>query len=317
MFLELRIPALSRHSVLLARCQRQRAMDLNSLQTFVAVVRAGGFAAAARQIDAPRSSVSLRIRNLEQALGIRLFKRSTRAFSLTAEGVELYERSAEALNSLTDAVAGVSSAGAYAGKIRLTAPADFPAEIVAAAIAEFRSEHPTVRFEVLLTNEVLDLVSENIDLALRIGACNSQESLVRRAIDMDFGLYASAKYLSISGEPATIDSVGTLIGPMRAELRRPLSSALKTGAEFPQFHIAVEGFALVRELILLDQGVGLLPRSLCAAEIEAGTVLPVLPSLFAGSTRLHLTFPSRADFSPKVNTFAKIFARRLEAASHG
>src|SRR5262249_41912820 len=104
-------------------------MDLNSLQTFVAVVRAGGFAAAARQTDTPRSSVSLRIRNLEDALGVRLFKRSTRAFSLTAEGAELYQRSAEALGSLTDALANISRTGSsYVGRIRVTVPADFPPE---------------------------------------------------------------------------------------------------------------------------------------------------------------------------------------------
>jgi DNA-binding transcriptional LysR family regulator len=290
-------------------------MDLNSLQTFVAVVRAGGFAAAARQTDAPRSSVSLRIRNLEHELGIRLFKRSTRAFSLTTEGAELYQRSAEALSSLTDALAGVSKAGAYTGKIRVTAPADFPAGIVAAAIAEFRGEHPAVGFEVLLTNEVLDLVSENIDIALRIGASNPQESLVRRAIDMDFGLYASAEYLSMNGEPATIEAVGTLIGPQRSELRRLLSRALKTGVELPPFQIAVEGFALVRELVLLHQGVGLLPQALCRDELASGTVVPILPNLFSGSTRLYLTFPSRADLSPKVNTFAQILARHLGSAS--
>jgi DNA-binding transcriptional LysR family regulator len=291
-------------------------MDLNSLQTFVAVVRAGGFAAAARQTNAPRSSVSLRIRNLEHALGIRLFKRSTRAFSLTAEGAELYQRSAEALSSLTEALAGISRAGdSYAGKIRVTVPADFPAGIVAAAIAEFRGAHPAVQFEVLLTNDVLDLVSENIDIALRIGASNPQESLVRRAIDMDFGLYASVEYLRINGEPATIEAVSTLIGPQRPELRRLLSRALKAGVEFPQFQIAVEGFTLVRELVLLHQGVGLLPQSLCRAELASGTVVPVLPKLFSGSTRLHLTFPSRADLSPKVSSFAQVLVRHLGAAS--
>src|SRR5262245_37615237 len=176
-------------------------MDLNSLQTFVSVVRAGGFAAAARQTNTPRSSVSLRIRNLEKTLGVRLFKRSTRAFSLTAEGVELYQRSAEALASLTDALAGMSGAGGsyVGGIIRVTVPADFPARIVAAAISEFRGEHPAVRFEVLLTNDVLDLISENIDLALRIGASNPGEALVRGALDMKFGLYASAEYLRRNG----------------------------------------------------------------------------------------------------------------------
>jgi DNA-binding transcriptional LysR family regulator len=292
-------------------------MDLNSLQTFVAVVRAGGFAAAARQTNAPRSSVSLRIRNLEHALGVRLFKRSTRAFSLTTEGAELYRRSAEPLSSLTEALAGISRGdGSYMGKIRVTVPADFPAGIVAAAIAEFRGKHPAVQFDVLLTNDVLDLVSENVDIALRIGASNSQDSLVRSAIDMDFGLYGSAEYLRINGEPATIEAVTTLIGPARPELRRLLSRALKTGVEFPQFQIAVEGFVLVRELVLLHQGVGLLPQSLCRAELASGTVVPVLPKLFSGSTRLHLTFPSRADLSPKVNTFAQVLARCLEVASH-
>jgi DNA-binding transcriptional LysR family regulator len=189
-------------------------MDLNSLQTFVAVVRAGGFAAAARQTDTPRSSVSLRIRNLEDALGVRLFKRSTRAFSLTAEGAELYQRSAEALGSLTDALAGISRAGSsYVGRIRATVPADFPAEIVAAAISEFRAGHPAVGFDVLLTNDVLNLISENIDVALRIGASNPQGALVRGAIDMKFGLYASTEYLRRNGEPASIQSVATLIGP--------------------------------------------------------------------------------------------------------
>jgi DNA-binding transcriptional LysR family regulator len=65
-------------------------MELNSLQTFIDVVRAGGFSAAAREIDAPRSSVSAKIRGLEKDLGVRLFKRFTRAFSLTAEGQTLY-----------------------------------------------------------------------------------------------------------------------------------------------------------------------------------------------------------------------------------
>jgi DNA-binding transcriptional LysR family regulator len=71
---------------------------------------------------------------------------------------------------------------------------------------------------------------------------------------------------------------------------------------------------LVRELVLLHQGVGLLPQALCRAELASGTVVAVLPNLFSGSTRLYLTFPSRADLSPKVNTFAQILARHLGSA---
>jgi DNA-binding transcriptional LysR family regulator len=293
-------------------------VDLNSLQTFVAVVRAGGFAAAARQTSTPRSSISLRIRKLEDALGVRLFKRSTRAFSLTAEGAELYQRTTEALGALTDAIADISRAGSsYVGRIRVTAPADFPAGILAAAISEFRDKHPAVRFEVLLTNDVLDLISENIDVALRIGASNPQQALVRGAIDMQFGLFASTEYLRKNGEPADIRAVTTLIGPLQPDLHRLLSRALKRSVEFPLFQIAVDGFSLVRELILQHQGVGLLPQSLCKAELASGGVAPVLPSLFSGSIRLHLTFPSRADLSPKIKAFAQILMYHLDKATRG
>src|SRR4051812_32778757 len=102
-------------------------MDLNSIHTFVAVVRAGGFSAAARQTGSPRSSVSLRIRNHERALGVRLFERSTRAFSLTSEGQELYERSADAVAALNSAVVGLNRPGeSFGGEIRITVPADLP-----------------------------------------------------------------------------------------------------------------------------------------------------------------------------------------------
>jgi DNA-binding transcriptional LysR family regulator len=292
-------------------------MDLNPLQTFVAVVRAGGFAAAARQTKTPRSSVSLRIRNLEGMLGVRLFKRSTRAFSLSTEGAELYRRSAEALASLTDALAGMSRAGGsyVGGTIRVTVPADFPAGILAAAISEFRDAHPAVRLDVLLTNDVLDLISENIDLALRIGASNPGEAVIKGALDMKFGLFASAEYLRRNGAPADIHAMTALIGPRRPELRRLLTRALKKSVEFPQFPIAVDSFTLIRELVLLHQGIGLLPRWLCEAELASGTVAPVLPSLFSGSIKLHLTFPSRADLNPKTHEFARILARHLKAAA--
>src|SRR6201991_605631 len=99
-------------------------MDLNALETFIDVVRAGSFSAAARRASMPRSSVSLRMRSLEKALGVRLFKRSTRAFALTAEGQELYQRSVGALASLVSALRGAGSAdGPYGGEIRITLPA--------------------------------------------------------------------------------------------------------------------------------------------------------------------------------------------------
>lgn len=291
-------------------------MDLNALETFVTVVRAGSFAAAARDSNTPRSSVSLRIRNLEKSLGVRLFKRSTRAFSLTAEGRELYERSISPLSSLLEALNSVARQGtSYAGEIRVTLPADFPPGILAAAISEYRTAHPAVRFQIIPTNEVLDLVHANIDLAIRIGASNPQDALIRGAIDMEFGLYASTDYLCRHGQPSSIEAIETLAGPQRPEFRRLLQGALAQGSSLPAFHIAADSFTFVRELVRMGHGVGLLPKSLCREDLASGTVAPVLADHFSGSIRLHLTYPSRADLSPKVLAFARLIERHIAKPS--
>lgn len=289
-------------------------MDLNALETFIDVVRAGSFAAAARRANVPRSSVSLRIRNLEAALGVRLFKRSTRAFALTAEGQELYQRSVGALTSLTDTLADLRQVGrSYTGEIRITLPADFPPSIVAAAIAEFCTTHPKVGFNVVPTNAVLDLVSENIDIALRIGIANPQDAVMRPALDMELGFYASADYLRDHGAPTDIAAATRLIGPQRPELRR-LVERLLDGRVLPPFHITVDDFGFILELVRLGQGIGLLPGSLCKAGVASGVLVQVFPDALSVSVRLHLTYPSRADISPKVKAFADILARHLETA---
>jgi DNA-binding transcriptional LysR family regulator len=292
-------------------------MDLNSLQTFIAVVRAGGFSAAAREIDAPRSSVSAKIRNLEKDLGVRLFKRSTRAFSLTAEGQTLYLQSADAMTSLINAVNTVTHGGeSFSGEIRITLPADFPPQIIATAIAEYRQANPAVRFQILNTNDVLDLISNNIDVALRIGASNPQNAIVRGVVEMKIGLFASRHYLEVNGAPRHVNEIASFIGPQRADLRRLILSSLPKATQLPVLDIVADSFTFVRELMLLDQGVGLLPAYLCRADIAAGTVVPVLEDQFAGTVRMYLTHPSRADLSPKVTSFARLLARHLEAAPH-
>ena len=287
-------------------------MDLNALETFIDVVRAGSFSAAARRANMPRSSVSLRIRNLEKALGVRLFKRSTRAFALTAEGEELYQRSAGALTSLTDTLADLREVGRfYTGEIRMTLPVDFPPKIVVAAISEFSAAHPKVRFNVVPTNAVLDLISENVDIALRIGVANPQDAIVRSAIDMELGFYASADYVHDHGEPESIATATRLIGPQRPELRR-LIERLLDGEGLPPFHITVDSFVFILELVLRGQGIGLLPGSLCRDALASGVLVQVFPKILSRSIRLQLTYPSRADISPKVKAFAEILTRHLE-----
>jgi DNA-binding transcriptional LysR family regulator len=282
-------------------------MDLNAVRTFIEVVRAGGFSAAARRLGMPRSTVSLRVRTLEESLGVRLFKRSTRVVALTAEGRALFDGADAALGALAEIVTAIGAvSGEFKGPIRVTAPADFPTRFLAEAIGGFRARHPRVTFEVILSNALLDLVSDNIDIALRIGIGNSQDAVMRTVFSAEYGLFASPGYLQLHGEPTTLADVRTLIvppGEMRSFLERHVFCAA-----FPtEPAIQANNFLLIRDLATGGHGVGVLPVGLCTPDVERGRLRRTLPDM-TGTVTMGLSFPNRADMSERVRAFADHWA---------
>jgi DNA-binding transcriptional LysR family regulator len=283
--------------------------DLNAVRTFAEVVRSGSFAAAARRLGMPRSTVSLRIRNLEQAIGVRLFKRSTRAIVLTSEGQALYDGASAALDTVAETMTSIGAAkGELKGPIRFTAPSDFPTDLLAEAIGTFRAMQPKVTFEVVLSNTLLDLVADNIDIALRIGIDNQQDTVTRRAVIARYGFFASPSYLESFGEPAKLDDIGALIAPSR-ELREYLELQVLGGAALGKPAIEANNFLLIRDLALAGCGVGLLPVRVCAQDVSAGLLRQTLGNAIVGSVSMSLSFPTRADMSDRVKAFADHLVR--------
>src|SRR6201991_2000128 len=255
------------------------SMDLNAVRTFIEVVRAGGFSAAARRLGMPRSTVSLRVRTLEKSLGVRLFKRSTRAVALTEDGRALFDGADAALGALAETVTSISAVrGELKGPIRVTAPVDFPTRFLAEAIGNFRAQHPRVTFEVILSNALLDLVSDNIDIALRIGMGNPQDTVMRAVFSAKSGLFASPGYLQQHGEPTTLADVRTLIVPPR-EMRSFLERRVFDAAFPAEPAIQANSFLLIRDLATGGHGVGVLPVGLCTPDVEQGRLRRTLPQI--------------------------------------
>ncbi len=173
-----------------------------AIQAFVRVVEAGSFARAAQRLRSSTSSISRQIASLEQHLGARLLNRTTRKLSLTEGGQAFYERSVQLLAELeeTEQLAGANTA-APRGTIRLTCPRNLAAQQVAPAIARFVSRHPNVRFDVTVSDSLVDLVEEGFDLAIRIGRIGT-ESLVGRRLGQVRQLMAAApSYLRSNRAP--------------------------------------------------------------------------------------------------------------------
>lgn len=286
---------------------------LDPLLTFVEVVRAGSFSLAAERLGMPRSTVSLHVRNLEASLGIRLLKRSTRSLSLTDEGRQLFDHAGDGLAVLTSALDAVrNKPGTLSGLIRLTAPADFPTTLLATAVTQFQALHPAVRFQIMLTNTALDMIGDNVDIAIRIGGRGGSDRVEKRLQDIAWQFCASADWLQGNGEPDTVADIRSFISPMPG-LKSFLEQTVLGGAKLPDGPIIADSHLLARDLVLHGSGIALLPAGMLDEPIAQGRVVTILNHAIHATTRLNLTFPSRADMVPRVRAFADHFSGLFHA----
>ena len=170
--------------------------DLNSLALFAKVVEAGSFSEAARRLKMPISTVSRRIAELEDQLGVRLLERSTRNLRLTELGAEVLEhavRSAE-LNEAVESVVS-NRLSDVSGTLKLSAPPSVSDTLLTPLVTAFQASYPNVRVQILVTERLVDLIAEGVDLAFRLGALKDSCLVARRVLTYRHQLVASPSYL--------------------------------------------------------------------------------------------------------------------------
>jgi len=170
--------------------------DLNSLVVFAKVVEANSFSEAARRLKMPISTVSRRIAELEDQLGVRLLERSTRSLRLTELGTEILAhaiRSAE----LSEAVESIVSnrLSDVSGTLRLSAPPSISDTLLTPLVTGFQASYPNVRIQILVTDRFVDHIAEGVDLVFRLGALRDSSLVAKRVLTYRHQLVASPSYL--------------------------------------------------------------------------------------------------------------------------
>ncbi|WP_188262804.1 LysR family transcriptional regulator [Azospirillum tabaci] len=180
-------------------------MDLAGLAVLVEAAQAGSLAGAARRLGISPLMATRRLAALEEAMGARLMQRTTRSLALTPEGEAMLPFAQAMLENEAAARASVrpSSAGA-SGLLRLTASAAFGRKVVVPVVADFLKDNPQVSVDLLLTDTVVDIVGQGIDLAIRIASLKDSALIARRLADNPRGLYATPGYLAARGTPAAV-----------------------------------------------------------------------------------------------------------------
>jgi DNA-binding transcriptional LysR family regulator len=175
-------------------------MDLDTVKMFVGVVRAGSLSAASSTLDVPLPTLSRRIRELEKQLGVQLLDRSVRGVHPTDAGFRLFEHAVAGVDWLAEAEDAVRNDQAQlSGKLRLSIPPAFNPWW--AMLRDFQRQHPGVRLSVHSTERRLDLVQDEIDVALRIGEVVDDNVVARRLLSYEHVLVGTPELLSRLGTP--------------------------------------------------------------------------------------------------------------------
>jgi DNA-binding transcriptional LysR family regulator len=273
-------------------------IGLAQVQAFLEVARCGSFAAASQRLGVPRSTVSARIRALEEALKVRLLHRTTRRVALTDEGRRYMERCEDAIDKLVEAGAELTRDHELSGTIRITVPVDMPKRPLANMLGAFVDRHPATRIEVIVTDETLDLVAHNLDIALRGGAPGATGLTVRKLGEGETALYASPQYVAARRPTRSLRGLSehVIYDPSRRLSRTP-------GAKAPATGIGTGNFELAKSLAIQSRGIALLPVGVCVEEVTSGSLqrlphdgrIPALP--------MYLVMPSRRHLPARVRAF--------------
>lgn len=290
--------------------------DLNDVAVFVKVVERGGFAAAARELGVPTSTVSRTLARLEASLGVRLVHRTTRNVRPTNDGQRLYEEAASAVATLASATRRAAhSTHELRGLLRVTAPNDLAEAFVGEAVAAFAALHPVLELELVLTTRVVNLIEENIDLALRAGALRDSSLIARRIGSTELRLYASPDYLARRGVPRRPSELAkhelVLFRARDGRTHWKLERGRRSLDLEVSGRIRGDDFGFVHAVALAGGGIALMPRTLAVRAVAEGRLVQVLPGWENRGGALFAVYPSTKFVPRKVALFRDFVARRF------
>lgn len=271
--------------------------QLSAIRSFVEIVDQGSLTRAADNLDLSRAMVSRHLESLERWLGARLLHRTTRRVSLSAAGEEALPRLRQMLELAADlqAMAGVRRSEAT-GKLRVTTSLSFALSVLTQALVDFQSRHPRIEVDLLTVDRAVDLVSERIDLAVRITNRLDDGVVARRLATCRSVLCAAPGYLAARGTPTT---------PAELRVHNCITHAFGTRAEYRLGHAdrvltqAVRGSlsgnetAVVKQAALAGAGIAMLPTYFVGEELRCGTLVQVLPAYEPETLGIHAVFLSR------------------------
>jgi DNA-binding transcriptional LysR family regulator len=286
-------------------------MDLLALADFDVVALHGGFGAASRATGRPKATLSRRVRELEDNLGVRLIERGARPFRLTEEGATLHAEAHTMLGRIEDVAEGlVARAGAPRGALRVSAPVLFAHRGLGRLAARFAMNYPAVRLEVVVDDRFVDPLKEGFDVVIRANPAPSTE-LAGRCFLRDRLVVAAAPSLT---EPADGGSVPAIVLGNAQLAAWRLTAEGQTKTMLPREVVRLSSMALIYDAVREGIGAAMMPASLIRDDVASGA-LTTWGEVDGRSIEVWALYPPQRHVAGKVSAFVGMLVDHFQGAS--
>jgi DNA-binding transcriptional LysR family regulator len=293
-------------------------MDLNDIVVFTKVVETKSFTGAADALGLPKSTVSRKLAQLEERLGVRLVQRTTRKLALTDIGEAYYERCSRIVADLASAEQLVTDMQATPrGRLRVTATVDFSTQYVGSIVSDFLTAHPDINVELEATDHMVDLIEDGFDVALRFSMGPLPEStlIARKLCDIQLVLVASPAYLAARGTPASIEDLDEHDHVLFTPVTRNQTWTIQNGSTSHEFgrpaRFASNNYGAVRDVAVAGGGITLMSDFMVTDELASGKLVRVLSEWSSAPIEVHAVYPARQNLPPRLTLFLDHMAKSL------
>ena len=282
-------------------------LDLSRINYFVAVVEAGSFSAAAQKLEVNKSVVSHQIAKLERELNTSLLIRTTRKMRLTEPGKKFHERSLKILAEADAAIAELNDQIEQpTGRLTVTAPQDFGTSQVTGAVAAFKKRYPDVDVNLIYDDRTLDLIDDQIDIAVHVGWLQDSSAKARRIGSFEQLLVCSTDFVSVNRirKPSDLKSVPWISnGALKSPLRWTFSNAKVTAKVIANAAVTTSSTQSAYVCALAGIGATVLPDFLVQDDIADGRLIQLLPKWTLRQGGIYLVLPPSRHRPAKVSAF--------------
>jgi DNA-binding transcriptional LysR family regulator len=286
-----------------------------ALQLFIRVARTGSFSVAGREMGLSQPSASRIVADLEKEVGVALFTRTTRAVTLTEAGSDYLMRSEAILAAFEEANHAARGTGELRGMLRIALSTSFAIRTVLPNLSPFVKRHPKLRMEFMLNDERQDLVTDSVDVALRVGSL-ADSSAIARKIGVNYRvLAASPAYLAEAGtpqKPSDLPQHSIIVGPAGRGMdgwvfkKDGKSTSVRVEGRFLVNGAEGATGAAVAGLGIMSTGALSILR-----ELQSGQLVRVLPDWEMGTADIHVVLPAGRAAKPSARAFADFVVSEL------